>query len=75
MCIICKKYGISEASYKAMVQNGVISTTFPGHEEIYVYYKECLKKHRLKLDAITQVCEDKSISQSTVYNIIAHFER
>lgn len=75
MSIICKKYGISPESYTRMIKDGIISTTYPGHEEIYLYFKECLQKHGgKKMDAIQQVCDDKHIGQATVYNIIAQFK-
>lgn len=74
MCLICEKYGISKTSYEALVRGGVISTTFPAHEEIFVYYKQCLQKTNGRiLDAISMVSEDKRVTQRTVYNIIAQF--
>ena len=73
MCEFCKKWGITETSYKEMVRSGVISTTFPAHEEIYVYYKQCLSKSSSIMEAIERVCEDKRISQRTVYNAIKQF--
>lgn len=74
MSIICKKYGITPEAYNQMIRDGVISTTYPGHEEIYVYFKECLTKHHGKTeDAVQQVCEDKKTSRGTVYRIIAEF--
>lgn len=75
MSIICNKYGITQQVYDQMVRDGVISTTYPGHEEIYAYFKECLAKHNgKKLDAIQQVCDDKGVSQRTVYNILAELK-
>ena len=73
MCELCKKYGITEIAYKEMVRNGVISTTFPAHEEIFVHYKACLAKTGRSLDAIEQTCQDKGVSQRTVYYAIQQF--
>lgn len=73
MCIICEKYGISKSSYDAMVRGGVISTTFPAHEDIFIYYKHCLQKSGKVSDAVAMVAEDKRITERQVYNIIAEF--
>lgn len=73
MCIICEKYGISKSSYDAMVRDGVVSTTFPGHEDIFIYYKQCLQISGRVTDAVSMVAEDRRISERQVYNIIAQF--
>jgi len=72
MCIICEKYGISKASYEQMVRNGVISTTFPAHEDIFIYYRECLKTMSAR-EAILKTSIDKRVSERTVYYTIKQF--
>lgn len=72
-CIICEKYGITKASYDAMVRNGVISTTFPAHEEIFLFYKQCLQKTGSSNEAVEMTSEEKRVSRATVYNVIAQF--
>jgi hypothetical protein len=74
MCVICEKYGITKSSYEAMLRNGVISTTFPAHEEIFIYYKQCLSVTRSKMDAVEKVCQDKRVSQTLVYKVISEFK-
>lgn len=72
-CLICEKYGITESSYRDMIKNGVISTTFPYHEDIYLYYKSCLKKGHSNGDAVNETSAVKNVSRVLVYNIIKEF--
>ena len=73
-CLLCEKYGITESSYKDMVRNGVISTTFPAYEDIYLHYKFCLSKNgNHSEDAVIQTANDKSVSRTTVYRVIKEF--
>lgn len=73
-CLLCEKYGITESSYKDMVRNGVISTTFPAHENIYIHYKRCLSETGKKSEAIYKVMADLNVSQALVYRIISEIE-
>ena len=73
MCETCEKYKISEKSYKEMVKNGVISTTFAGYDEIYSSYKECLKKGMSSAESVNVISAQRNISKVTVYKAIKLF--
>lgn len=68
MSEICKKYGIEENTFKAMVKDGVISTTWPFYDEVIIYFKQ--HKHLGKSEAIKMAADKFKISDRQVYNII-----
>ena len=70
MSIITQKYKITETSYKKMIRDGIISTTWPAHEEIVICYKEKLRQTGRSLDAVDQTSEEKNVSAATVYRAI-----
>lgn len=69
MKTIQEKYGLTEGQFKAMVKDGIISTTFPRYEEIIIHYKANLSKG--SGEAVHLTCEKFNVSKSTVYEIIA----
>lgn len=73
MSEICKKYQITEEQFKNMVQDGVISTTFPHYDEIYQTFQSYISNSSGREDAIFKTCEAHKVSRTTVYRIIAHF--
>lgn len=71
MSELCDKYGLREEQLKAMVKDGVISTTWPYYDEIIIFYKA--NKHLGKPEAIRMAADKFKISDRQVYNIIAKF--
>lgn len=74
MSEICKKYNISQDSFKKMVQDGVISTTYPHYEEIYACFKMNLSNSTGTEDAVLKTSIEKSCDRATVYRVIAKFK-
>ncbi len=70
---LSKKYDVPEDKLKNMMNDGVISCSWEGYEEVYYHYKE-LKKTQGTESAVIQTTVDKNISRRMVYNIIAKFE-
>lgn len=68
MSEICNKYGLKEDQFKAMVKDGIISTTWPFYDEVVVHYKS--KKILGNSEAIKQTADKFNISESTVYRIV-----
>lgn len=68
MSEICKKYDIPETTFKAMVKDGIISTTWPFYDEVIIYFKQ--NKHLGKPEAIKMASDKFKISERQVYNII-----
>lgn len=70
MSEICKKYNLTPEQYKNMVQDGVISTTFPHYDEIYASFQKNLSNSTGREDAILKTCIENNCSRSTVYTVI-----
>lgn len=68
MSEICNKYGLKEEQFKAMVKDGIISTTWPFYDEVIVHYKS--KKHLGNSEAVKQTADQFKIAESTVYRIV-----
>lgn len=68
MSEICKKYGLQETQFKAMVKDGVISTTWPFYDEIIIFYKQ--NKHKGNSEAVKLASEKYGVSIQSIYNII-----
>ena len=52
MSEICKKYNLTQDQFKKMVQDGVISTTYPHYDEIYESFKLNLSNSTGTEDAV-----------------------
>ena len=74
MSEICKKYNISEESFKKMVKDGWISTTVPHYDEVYRAFKENVSNSTGREDAVIKTCIEHNCGRSTLYKIIAKFE-
>ncbi len=66
MSKLCDKYGLKEEQLKAMVKDGVISTTWPYYDEIIIFYKS----KGANSEAIKQTSEKFNVDISTVYKIV-----
>lgn len=71
---LAKKYGIEEYKIKAMIKDGVISSSWPHYEEIYYHYKQLRRNCSSDNQAIEQTAAEKRYSLSQVYTIIKKFE-
>ena len=71
---LSKKYGVPEATIKMMVSDGVISTSWPGCEEIYYHYKSKLSTCKNQTEAVHVTAEERHVSVGLVYKSIHRFE-
>ena len=71
MSLISNKYGIKEEQFRAMVKDGIISTTWPFYEEVIVTYRSTLNECKQKKIAIEETASKFRIETRTVYRIIA----
>jgi len=74
MSQLSEKYGAPEDAIKAMVKDGVISTSWTGCEEIYVHFKRNLAKAKNKTEAVTMTADERNISTTWVHKSIQRFE-
>lgn len=72
MSELAKRYNLTEEQYKKMVDDGVISTSYPRYDEIYECFKESLKNCS-QSEAVYIVQEKMRVSRTTVYSVIAKF--
>ena len=68
MSIICDKYGLEETQFKAMVKDGIISTTWPFYDEVVVFYKA--NRNKGNSEAVKMTAERFNVSIPTVYRIV-----
>lgn len=68
------KYNIPKETIQKMINDGVISCSWPMYEEIYEMYK---KKMSIGGKSKTQICieisEERNVSQRTVHYIVNKF--
>ena len=64
--IISKKYNVSEESFRAMVKDGVISTSWPFYEEVIIFYR----RNGSNPEAVKMAADKFRIHETTVYKII-----
>lgn len=66
MSILSNKYNIPEETVKKMIQDGVISCSWPGYEEVYNLWKSGEK--------IDEICFKTGKARSTIFEIIKRFK-
>lgn len=74
MSRLSDKYGATEETINAMVKDGVISTSWPGCEEIYAHFKKNLIIAKNKTEAVTMTADERNISTTWVHKSIQRFE-
>lgn len=68
---LSNKYGIPQETVKRMVQDGVISCSWPLYEDVYARYQELLKTGQSKNQIYYQISEEKSIPERTIRFMIS----
>lgn len=71
---LSNKYNIPADKLKKLVQDGVISCSWAGWEEIYDHYKKQLSITGTRGSAVNVTAINKNVSEKTVYQIIHRIE-
>lgn len=68
---LAKKYNVPQETIKRMVNDGVISCSWPMYEEIYAMYQKSMSiGGKSKTQIFYEIAEAKGISERTVKNIV-----
>lgn len=68
---LSEKYKIPKETIKKMINDGVISCSWPMYEEIYAMYKQSMSiGGKSKTQIFYEIAEAKKVSERTVKNII-----
>lgn len=68
---LAKKYNVPQETIKRMVNDGVISCSWPMYEEIYAMYQKSMAiGGKSKTQIFYEIAEAKGISERTVKNIV-----
>lgn len=68
------KYNIPRETITKMVNDGVISCSWPGYEEIYYHYKRNLATSKSKTEAINVTAAQRGVAESSVRYAISKME-
>jgi len=72
---LSNKYKVPESTIKQMVDDKVISSSWPFYEKVFYCYKQKLEKNGgKKLQAITETAEEQNVDERTVYRYIHRFD-
>lgn len=72
---LSNKYNIPQETVNKMVQDGVISCTWPAYEEIYAMYKGYSASGKTKTEIYYEIAERKNMSESSVKHIILKMDK
>lgn len=68
---LSEKYKIPKETVQRMINDGVISCSWPMYEEIYAMYKQSMSLGgKSKTQIFYEIAEAKGVSERTVKNII-----
>lgn len=68
---LSEKYKIPKETIQKMINDGVISCSWPMYEEIYAMYKQSMSiGGKSKTQIFYEIAEAKGVSERTVKNII-----
>lgn len=71
---LSKKYDIPQATVLKMVNDGVISCSWPMYEEIYSMYQKSMSiGGKTKTDIFYEIAEKKGVSYETVKHAVNKF--
>ena len=70
---LCRKYNLSEESYRAMLRDGILSSTLEGWNQVYECYKKHLSLTGKQSEAVYEVCIELNVCRTKVYEVIARF--
>lgn len=73
---LADKYNIPKATIQRMVQDGVLSCTWPMHEEVYEMFKKSMSAGgKTKTEIYIEIAEKKGLAERTVRGIIYDFSK
>lgn len=67
---LSKKYNVPQETITKMVQDGVISCSWPRYEEIYAQFKSLTNSGLSSVEACYQIAEKEGINERTVRNMV-----
>lgn len=68
---LSEKYKVPQETIKKMVNDGVISTTWPAYEDIYAMYKQSMSiGGKSKTQIFYEISEKMKMSDQTVKKIV-----
>lgn len=71
---LAKKYNIPKEAVQRMVNDGVISCSWPMYEEIYAMYQQSMAVGgKTKTEIYYEISEAKKVSERTVKYVISRF--
>lgn len=72
---ISKKYNIPQETVKNMINDGVISCSWPSYEQIYAMYQQSMSiGGKSKGQIVHDICEATKASERTVYYALEKFK-
>lgn len=72
---LSKKYNIPKETVMKMVNDGVISCSWPMYEEIYAMYQKSIAiGGKTKTEIFYEIAEEKKVSKRTVEYVIHRFQ-
>lgn len=71
---LSKKYNIPNETVQRMVNDGVISCSWPMYEEIYAMYCQSIScGGKTKTEVYYEIAEKKKVSEKTVRDVVHKF--
>lgn len=70
---LAKKYGLSEETFKKMVQDGILPCSIVRHNEMVSFYSQKITAGIPKPEAMKLTSEEYDIHLTNVYKIINRF--
>lgn len=68
---LSNKYNVPQETIKKMINDGVISCSWPMYEEIYEMYEQSLNTGKSKTLIYYEISEKKGVSERTVRDVIS----
>lgn len=68
---LSNKYNIPQETIKKMINDGVISCSWPMYEEIYAMYETEIQTGKSKTLIYYEISEKKGVSERTVRDVVS----
>ena len=68
---LSNKYNIPQETIKKMINDGVISCSWPMYEEIFAMYEAEMKTGKTKTLIYYEISEKKGVSERTVRDVVS----
>lgn len=72
---LSNKYNVPQETIKKMINDGVISCSWPKYEEIYAMYTNEVKTGKTKTLIYYEIAEKKKMPETTVKSIILKMDK